>query len=94
MEDKLSFFKFNFWDLWLQKIFRNIASSKYQFMWAIFIIVIYGMFNIDPSTKEPFISSMEGLSFLGGGFVTFSTTRLLINTKLVEKENKDFDTDS
>ena len=87
----ISAFNKSFWDLWLQKMFRNIASVKYQFMTALFIVIIYGMFNINDKTDSPWITAALGLGFLGGGFITLATSRIIINTKL--KENNDLNTD-
>ncbi len=84
----ISVFDKTFWDLWLQKIFRNIASVKYQWMLLIYIPVIWGMFNIVPGTDKPWISDIAGLSFLGGGFITLATCRIIAKTKLTEDDNK------
>lgn len=86
MTDKkeITAFGLSFWDLWIQKMFRNIASAKYQFMAAMFTIITYGMFNINETTKNPWITAALGLSFLGGGFITFATSRIYMNTKLRE----------
>ena len=90
---ELSFFRKDFWDLFLMKCFRNIASVKYQWLFFIYVPIIWGMFNIRPETKEPWISAALGLSFLGGGFITLATSRIIINTKLVSKDEGGFDTD-
>jgi hypothetical protein len=94
MAEKISIFKKTFWDLWLQKCFRNVASVKYQWMLLLYIPVIWGMFNINGLTNEPWISATEGLTFLGGGFITLATSRLIARTKLVEnKGEEELDTD-
>jgi hypothetical protein len=92
---KISFFKANFWDLWLQKIFRNIASVKYQWLIILYVPVIYGMFTYKPDImpQEPWISAALGLSFLGGGFVTLALGRIVANSRLCEKPEGDLDTD-
>lgn len=93
-EEKITFFGKSFWDLWLQKIFRNLASVKYQWLVLMYIPVIWGMFHIPPGAKEPWISATAGLTFLGGGFVTLATSRIIARTKLTENPNdKDLDTD-
>jgi hypothetical protein len=92
-EVNVSFIKWNFWDLWLQKVFRNFASMKFQLLILLYIPVIWGMFNFKPETKDPWISATVGLSFLGGGYVTLATSRYLSRTGLVEKNGKKFDTD-
>jgi hypothetical protein len=92
-EVNVSFFKLNFWDLWLQKVFRNFASMKFQLLILLYIPVIWGMFNFKPGTKEVWISAAVGLGFLGGGYVTLATSRYLSRTGLVEKNGKKFDTD-
>jgi len=93
LEASLSFFKRNFWDLWLQKIFRNFASMKFQLLVMLYIPVIWGMFNIRPGTEEPWISAAIGLGFLGGGYVTLAVSRSVSKTNLVENSDIKFDTD-
>jgi hypothetical protein len=88
-EFNVSFFKRNFWDLWLQKIFRNLASMKFQLLIILYIPVVWGMFTIRPGTTEPWISAALGLGFLGGGYVTLATSRIISQTSLVEKPNKE-----
>ena len=85
----LSVFKLNFWDFWLQKIFRNFASMKFQFLTMLYIPTIWGMFHFKPGTKEVWIDPIIGMGFLGGGFVTLSVSRWLANTSLFEKEHSD-----
>ncbi len=91
--DKVTITNISFWDLWLQKILRNVASVKYQWLLFLYIPVIYGMFNIRPGTTEPWISATLGLSFLGGGFITLATTRMVARTKLTEDNGSDLETD-
>ncbi len=86
-----SAFNKTFWDLWVQKIFRNVASVKYQWMVLIYIPVIWGMFHVVPGTTDPWISDVAGLSFLGGGFITLATCRMVVRTKLTEENGKDPD---
>jgi len=95
---ELSVFNRTFWDFWLQKILRNLASVKYQFMVAFFWLVAYGMFIERGDSGVTFISATAGLTFLGGGFITLVTSRLVIRTSLFEpkennKENNKLDTD-
>lgn len=96
---EISFFNRTFWDLWFQKIFRNFASVKYQWLVLLYIPIIYGMFNIIPGVKplERWISPTLGLSFLGGGFVTLALGRIIIRTRLKDTEEIEeraiFDTD-
>ena len=33
----ISIFEKTFWDLWLQKLFRNIASVKYQWLMLLYV---------------------------------------------------------
>ena len=82
-----SVFNRTFWDLWIQKIFRNVASMKFQWLLFLYIPTIWGMFHLGPENK-PWISSVEGLAFLGGGFLTLATSRLLARTSLTESTNK------
>lgn len=87
-EGDLSFFKLNFWDLWLQKIFRNFASVKYQWLSILCVIVTYGMFNEGLTEGQPWISATLGLGFLGGGFITLALGRLMARTSLKESGGK------
>ena len=91
--DKVTVTDKSFWDLWLQKILRNVASVKYQWLLFLYIPVIWGMFNIRPGTTEPWISATLGLGFLGGGFITLATTRMVARTKLTEDNGNDLETD-
>jgi len=93
--DKLSIFKSNFWDLWIQKLLRNVASMKFQWLLLLYIPTIWGMFNIQPGTTPPtpWISATVGLGFLGGGFITLATSRIIARTKLTNGTNGDMDTD-
>jgi drug/metabolite transporter (DMT)-like permease len=94
--DKLSIAKGNFWDLWVQKLFRNLASMKFQWMTILCAVVVWGMyFKTMPGTTPPtpYISAELGLGFLGGGFITLATSRLIARTKLTEPSNGDLDTD-
>jgi len=86
-EGDLSVFNSSFWDLWLQKNLRNLASVKYQWLLYLYLPVIYGMFNEGLTKGQPWITPTLGLSFLGGGFVTLALGRLMANTKL--KTEKD-----
>jgi len=92
-DEKLSIFNKSFWDLWFQKLFRNVASVKYQWLLFLYIPTIWGMYNINEKTGQPWVSATVGLSFLGGGFITLATSRLLANTKLTEKDEGGFNTD-
>jgi len=86
-QEKVTIFNGSFWDLWIQKLLRNIASVKYQFMVAFFVIVVAGMFYVKVD-GSPLISPSLGLSFLAGGFVTLATARIYIRTRLTEEENR------
>ena len=78
-----------FWRLWIQKLLRNIASVKYQWMLLLYVPVIIGMF----STPQ-IITPTLGLGFLGGGFITLASTRILARTSLVEPKNEEEDLDT
>jgi len=93
--EKLSIFKSNFWDLWTQKLLRNIASMKFQWLVILYVPVIWGMFNMNHSVipLAPWISAELGLGFLGGGFITLATSRIIARTKLTNGTNDDMDTD-
>jgi hypothetical protein len=84
LPQELSVFNRTFWNLWLMKLFRNIASVKYQWLLFLYIPTIWGMFHINEKTNAPWISSMEGLAFLGGGFLTLATSRLIAQSSLIE----------
>lgn len=88
--EKITIFNRSFWDLWIQKIFRNIASVKYQFMVAFLVIVVAGMFYVQID-GEPLISATLGLSFLGGGFISLASARIYIRTKLREDVSEEPD---
>lgn len=90
---KISIYDKSFWDLWVQKVFRNVASVKYQFMVFYFWLVAYGMFIEKNADGTAFIGSAAGLAFLGGGFITLVTSRMIMNTSLFEKKNGELDTD-
>ena len=83
---KLSIFNRTFWDMWFMKLLRNLASVKYQWLLLLYIPIIWGMFHINEKTNEPWISAALGLSFLGGGFLTLATSRLISQSSLTEDE--------
>lgn len=85
--EKITWFGKSFWDLWLMKVFRNFASVKYQWLFLLYVPVIWGMFHINEATKLPWISATVGLGFLGGGFITLATSRLIVKSKLTENGN-------
>ena len=96
--EKVSIFNKSFWDLWIQKMLRNVASVKYQWLLLLYIPVIWGMFNtrppIPPATVgEPWISAALVLGFLGGGFISLATSRLIARTTLTEPPDSQLDTD-
>jgi hypothetical protein len=87
MKQKLSVFKSTFWDFFLQKCLRNLASVKYQWLLFLYIPTIWGMFNLNPKTEQPWISAALGLGFLGGGFITLATSRIIAKSKLTEDDD-------
>jgi hypothetical protein len=91
--NEISVFNRSFWDAWFQKILRNVASVKYQWLLLLYIPTIWGMFNINPHNNEPWVSATLGLGFLGGGFVTLATSRIIARTKLSEDDSIPMDTD-
>jgi len=91
--EKVSISNRSFWDLWIQKMLRNVASVKYQWLLFLYVPVIWGMFHIRPDTGEPWISATLGLGFLGGGFITLATSRLVARTSLTEPPDSQLDTD-
>jgi len=93
MCDDISIFGKNFWDLWIQKILRNLASIKIQFLIMFYVPIIWGMFHCPEGSKVPWISSEQGLGFLGGAFIVLATSRIIARTKLTEPSNGDIDTE-
>ena len=92
---KVSIFDRSFWDLWFQKILRNVASVKYQWLLLLYIPIIWGMFHTN-AKGEVWISATLGLGFLGGGFITLATSRIVARTSLFEKKGEaasELDTD-
>lgn len=85
-------FNRTFWDAWIQKCLRNVASVKYQWLLFIYAPIVYGMFNEGLKQGEPWISATLGLSFLSGGFITLATTRIIAKTSLTE-DSDGMDTD-
>ncbi len=92
---ELSAFSKTFIDLWLMKIFRNIASMKFQWLLLLYIPTIWGMFNLIPGAKEPtpWVSPDVGFGFLGAGFLMLATSRIIARTKLTNGTNGDLDTE-
>lgn len=91
----ITIFGRSFWDLWFQKIFRNMASIKFQMLLLIYVPIIYGMFegkwvNNAWTSKIP---ATIGLGFLGGGYVTLALGRIYAKTRLKETDVV-LDTDS
>jgi len=91
--EKISVRDWSFWDLWLQKIFRNVASVKYQLIVLYSIIIVSGMFFIKNAKDEPLLGMTAGLAFLGGGMITLISTRLAARTTLFAPKSDDMDTD-
>ncbi len=88
-KNKLSVRDWTFWDLWLQKLFRNLASMKLQMLLLLYVPVIIGMFSghWDNHTWVSKIDPKIGLGFLGGGYVTLALGRVYAQTKLIENGN-------
>lgn len=91
--EKLTVRNWSFWDIWLQKMFRNVASVKYQLLLLYSSIIVAGMFFVDGTDKEPFISATAGLAFLGAGMITLISTRLVARTNLFAPKDDSLDTD-
>jgi hypothetical protein len=69
---------------------------KFQWMVILCTIVVYGMYfktmpGVTPPT--PYISAEIGLGFMGGGFITLATSRIIARTRLTESTNGELDTD-
>lgn len=84
----------SFWDLWAQKMLRNVASMKFQWLLFLYIPTIIGMFKLveGVTPPTPYISATVGLGFLGGGFITLATSRIIARTALKE-DNTGLDTE-
>lgn len=67
----------SFWDLWLMKLLRNFASVKYQCLLLLYCPTIWGMFHTNSTTKLPWITATEGLTFLSGTFITLAASRVI-----------------
>jgi len=100
VKKKLTVFGPSFWDLWLQKLLRNVASMKFQWLTILYIPVVYGMFDgkwiklVDGTvTWVSKVDVKTGLAFLGGGFITLALGRIIARTKLTNGTNGDLDTD-
>jgi hypothetical protein len=92
--DKVTIYDRSFWDLWIQKLLRNMASIKYQFMVAFYWLILYGMFFETNADGTPFIGATAGLAFLGGSFITLVTSRIVVRTSLFPpSEGGTLDTD-
>jgi len=83
----------DFWKLWVQKLLRNLASMKFQWLLLLYIPTIYGMFQGKwlANTWVAKISPTLGLSFLGGGFVTLALGRIYAQTKLKDDSSDPID---
>lgn len=95
-EHVVTIFGLSFWDLWIQKIFRNVASIKFQMLILLYVPIIYGMFagKWIAGAWISKISPATGLAFLGGGYVTLALGRIYAKTRLQESETeKLLDTD-
>lgn len=89
----ISIFDRSFWDLWVQKILRNFASMKCQFIWGIFWLVCYGMFHCKDKVGDFVISPTLGLGFLSGGFIALLGAKLAVKTSLFESPTDPLDSD-
>jgi len=91
--EKISVRDWSFWDLWLQKLLRNVASVKYQLLVLYSTIIVAGMYFEKTKTGEPFIGAAAGLGFLGAGMITLISTRLASRTTLFAPKDDEMDTD-
>jgi len=89
----LTVYNRSFWDLWIQKIFRNLASLKFQLLILLYIPIIYGMFDGKwvKDVWQAKISAVVGLGFLGGGYVTLALGRIYAQTKLEDEDTETLD---
>lgn len=94
-KESITICNITFWDLWIQKLLRNFASMKFQWLLFLYIPTIYGMFTMAPGMDpaQPWISAKLGLGFLGGGFITLATSRIIARTKLTEPPSGELDTE-
>ena len=85
--EELSVLGWRFWDLWLQKIFRNFSSMKCLWLFLLYVPVVYGMYDgkwIDGKWVAK-ISAAVGCGALFGGFVTLALGRIYTDTRLIFK---------
>jgi len=90
----ISIFNRTFWDLWIQKLLRNIASVKYQWLLYMAIPTFWAMFTghwYHPKDAAPvFVPMLNhtiGYTFMGGGFITLATSRIIARTQLTDDES-------
>jgi len=93
-----------FWKLWIQKILRNIASMKFQWLMLLYAPVVWGMLNgkwieVGVGAEKttiwiPYINAALGLGFLGGGFITLAVSRIYAKTQLNGEANYDENLDT
>lgn len=89
----ISIFDKSFWDLWIQKVLRNLSSMKCQLIWGIFWFIYYGMYHCKDRMGDFVISPTIGLSFLSGGFIAILGAKLVVKTSLFESSTDPLDSD-
>ena len=96
-DKELTIFGLRFWDLWVQKIFRNFASVKYQWMTFMFVMTVYGMLVDGKWVGDVWVAKIPaalGMGFLGAGFITLALGRIYVKTKLTENgKDEELNTD-
>lgn len=95
-QNKTSAFSWSFWDLVIQKLIRNFASMKFQFLLLLYIPIIYGLFEGQwiGGLWVSKIPATQGLAFLGGGYVTLALGRIYAQTKLNGNDHSDENLDT
>ena len=83
-ESELTIFGIRFWDLWIMKLARNIASMKFISMMTVYIPIVLLMFSgswIDGVWVSK-VSTYVGVPAITGGLVTLILGRVYADTRL------------
>ena len=94
MEDNnLSIFAARFWDLWLMKIFRIVASMKFISMVLVYAPIVILMFSGSwvEGVWVAKVSTTVGVSAITGGLVTLILGRVYADTRLIQDHSNTLD---
>ena len=90
MEDNgLSIFGIKFWDLWLMKLMRIVASMKFISMTMVYTPIVLLMFSgsWQDGVWVSKLSSEIGVAAITGGLVTLILGRVYADTRLKQNGN-------